>query len=136
MRARRCRACQCWHGKEEGCCKPERHGTGVTRASICVLGVVANYKCSCKMSDQRPVRDHEGMVEIERVDPGSSRHRNSLNESRQDGLLVTGAVPVTRQRSDRVRKQTGRGSGRGWLWAGGLAYDKSDRNGSHNHVGG
>lgn len=107
---------------------------GVNRASICARGVVANYKRNCATSGQNPVQDHEGMAESVLSVPGSSRDQSSLNESRQNGLLGTGGVRVRRQKSDRVRKRTRRGSGRGWLWAGDSAYDKSDRRGSHNHV--
>lgn len=90
-----------------------RHGTGATRASICVLDGVANCKCKCEMTGQSPVRDHEGMAEIVPSVPGSSRHQSSLSGSRQDGLLGTDAEPVTRQKSDRARKQTRRANGRG-----------------------
>ena len=86
---------------------------GVNRASIYVRGVAANYKCNCETTGRSPVRDHEGMAETVPSVPGSSRHQCSLNETRQNGLLETGAVPVTRQTSDRVRKRTRRENERG-----------------------
>lgn len=107
---------------------------GVNRASICVRGVAVSYKRNCATTCRRPGRDHGGMGENVPSVPGSSRDQSRPNESRQSGLLGSGGVPVTRQKSDRGRRQTRKENGQGWLWAGDSAYDKSDRRGSRNHA--
>lgn len=135
MRACRFRGCQRLHAKAEGYCMLGKHGTSVNHASICARCVVVSCTYSCEKNVRNPVRDHGGMVEIVPSDPESSMGQSSQGESQQNGLLETGGVRERTQRSDRGRKPTRRGNGRGWLWAGDSAYDKGDRKSSHNHVG-